>query len=344
MAGAVRRTFPLATPWTTFDPFLFCVHHHDSYPEGDGSLAPISALDGRQIGMDFEGIDGWNMYHGDRVPGFPQHPHRGFETITFVRSGYVDHADSMGAIARYGAGDVQWLTAGSGIVHSEMFPLVHTDRDNPLELFQIWLNLAPTDKFAEPHFSMMWNEEVPRLHRVDDDGRAITITLVAGPLDGVRPPTPPPNSWAAAPDSGVIVWHLALDGGATWTLPAAPHPDTIRTVYVFDGQSVSIEGERLESGHGAVVRPDTPIALSAPEGAVSCLVLGGRPIGAPVARYGPFVMNSEREIEEAFLDYRSTGFGGWPWPSDDPTHGPRHERFSQHPDGRRLGPQRSESS
>ena len=130
-----------AAPWPTIDPFLFCVHHRDAYPPGDERMAPQDSLDGRDLGMDFSGRDGWSMYHGLVVPGFPQHPHRGFETVTYVRRGYVDHSDSLGATARFGRGDVQWLTAGGGIVHAEMFPLVEEEADNPTELFQIWLNL-----------------------------------------------------------------------------------------------------------------------------------------------------------------------------------------------------------
>ncbi len=83
------------------------------------------------------------MYHGDVVPGFPQHPHRGFETVSVVRQGYIDHSDSLGATARYGGGDVQWLTTGSGVQHAEMFPLIHEHEGNTMELFQIWLNLPP---------------------------------------------------------------------------------------------------------------------------------------------------------------------------------------------------------
>jgi redox-sensitive bicupin YhaK (pirin superfamily) len=98
-------------------------------PQGNAQFGPDASLAGRDIGSDFEGKDGWRMYHGDVVPGFPQHPHRGFETVTIVRAGYIDHSDSLGAAARFGMGDVQWLTAGAGVVHSEMFPLL--DRNGP---------------------------------------------------------------------------------------------------------------------------------------------------------------------------------------------------------------------
>lgn len=137
MTGALLQTFPLGTQWPTIDPFLFCAHHRDDYPSGTVDLGPDAPLDGRDIGMDFAGADGWNMYHGSTVPGFPQHPHRGFETVTYVRTGFCDHSDSLGATARFGRGDTQWMTAGKGIVHCEMFPLLSDDQPNPLELFQI---------------------------------------------------------------------------------------------------------------------------------------------------------------------------------------------------------------
>lgn len=127
-----------APPWPTLDPFLFCVHHNDKYPKANEQMGPAAPLSGRELGRDFGGKDGWNMYHGDVVPGFPQHPHRGFETVTIVRSGLIDHSDSLGATARYAQGDVQWLTAGRGILHAEMFPLLQREKDNPVELFQIW--------------------------------------------------------------------------------------------------------------------------------------------------------------------------------------------------------------
>src|SRR6201989_1500193 len=139
---------PLGFQWPTLDPFLFCVHHDDAYPAGNDRLGPAASLEGRDIGMDFAGKDGWRMYHGQAVPGFPQHPHRGFETVTFVREGYIDHSDSLGAVARCGRGHCQWPPAGGGIVHSEMFPWLEREKPNRLELFQIWLNLPAKSKFA----------------------------------------------------------------------------------------------------------------------------------------------------------------------------------------------------
>jgi redox-sensitive bicupin YhaK (pirin superfamily) len=147
---------PLGFPWDTLDPFLFCVYHADAYPRGNDFLGPASDLNGRNIGNDFELRDGWRMYHGHTVPGFPVHPHRGFETVTVVRRGIVDHSDSFGGAGRYGEGDIQWMTAGKGIQHAEMFPLLNSGEENPLELFQIWLNLPAAGKMVNPYYGMIW--------------------------------------------------------------------------------------------------------------------------------------------------------------------------------------------
>jgi redox-sensitive bicupin YhaK (pirin superfamily) len=179
MDDTVLETRPLGFPWETSDPFLFCVHHDDAYPAGDERMGPAASLAGRSLGQDFTVKDGFRMYHGRVVPGFPQHPHRGFETVTIVRRGYIDHSDSLGATARFGAGDVQWLTAGGGIVHAEMFPLLDRVRPNPLELFQIWLNLPAQDKLVEPHFAMLWRHDVPRVTATDEAGRATGLVDAA---------------------------------------------------------------------------------------------------------------------------------------------------------------------
>src|SRR5918998_36277 len=110
MTGPVLSVKALGFPWPALDPFLFCAYHNDAYPAGNEAMGPAASLAGRQLGNDFEGLGGWRMYHGETVPGFPAHPHRGFETVTLVRRGLVDHSDSLGATARFGAGDVQWVT------------------------------------------------------------------------------------------------------------------------------------------------------------------------------------------------------------------------------------------
>ena len=333
MSDAILQTVPLGMHWPTLDPFLFCAHHHDAYPEGDDELGPRASLAGREIGADFAGVDGWNMYHGDHVPGFPQHPHRGFETVTFVREGFIDHSDSLGATARFGAGDTQWITAGAGIVHCEMFPLLERDRPNPLELFQIWLNLPAADKMAEPCFSMMWDGDVPHLEHTDDAGRTSRITVIAGEIDGHRAPAPPPHSWASHPEADVGIWHAALDEGASWTLPTAG-PETARVLYFYEGDALEVDGVHLDASTGAVLDADHAVTLVAGPGGAQVMILQGRPIAEPVAQYGPFVMNDEAGIRQAMVDYQETGFGGWPWPNDGPVHHRDQGRFAKHPDGR----------
>ncbi|MDO8403128.1 MAG: pirin family protein [Pseudomonas sp.] len=329
----VLQKVPLGFQWPTASPFLFCVHHLDLYPEGDERFAPKASLAGRSIGNDFEPRDGWRMYHGSTVPGFPEHPHRGFETVTFARKGYIDHSDSLGAAARFGRGDVQWMTAGSGVVHCEMFPLIDQHGPNTVELFQIWMNLPAADKMVPPYFTMLWAEDIPTRVHTDAAGLTTTVTVIAGTYDGAVPANPPPNSWASKPDSGVAIWHVVLQPGATFTLPAAAHDDATRVLYVFEG-SVAADGEDAPKDTGLVVDAGQAAPLVAgPEGA-EILMLQGRPIAEPVAQYGPFVMNTEQEIQQAFADYRRTGFGGWPWDRPDPVHGRDAGRFAQHADGR----------
>lgn len=330
---AVKSIKGLGFPWVTSDPFLFCVYHDDAYPAGNDQMGPAASLAGRNIGQDFVIKDGWRMYHGDVVPGFPQHPHRGFETVTIVRRGLVDHSDSLGATARFGHGDVQWLTAGKGIVHSEMFPLIDPNGPNPLELFQIWLNLPKADKFAEPHFSMLWADTIPQYQATDAAGRTTDVTVVAGQLHDVQAPPPPPKSWAAHADSDVAIWIIAMAPHAEWTLPKA-QPGTNRTLYFFAGDTVQIGGTQVSSGHAIELRADIDVQLTNGAEKAEFLLLQGRPINEPVVQYGPFVMNSTEGIQQAFADYQRTQFGGWPWPADGPVH-PRSEgRFARHVDGR----------
>jgi redox-sensitive bicupin YhaK (pirin superfamily) len=319
-------------PWPTVDPYLFCVYHDDRYPPGNERLGPAASLSGRNIGMDFEGKDGWRMYHGSVVPGFPQHPHRGFETVTIMRHGYIDHSDSLGAVARFGRGDVQWLTAGKGIVHAEMFPLLNSDAPNRSELFQIWLNLPSGDKFAEPHFAMFWDHTIPRLREKDSAGRAFEVAVYAGRLGDLQPPSPPPRSWAARPDTDVAMWTIKLEPYATWTVPAAQR-GSHRNLYYFLGDTLGIGEQTVPRGSMITLQPDVDVPIRNGPADSELLLLQGRPIGEPIAQYGPFVMNTRAEIQQAFADYQRTGFGGWPWPADDPVFSKEQGRYARHADG-----------
>lgn len=336
--GAVLNVLPLhGNTWSVRDPFLFCVHHVDNYPAGDDRLGvkDQAELDDRDIGQDFSGKDGWSMYHGNHVPGFPQHPHRGFETITVARKGFIDHSDSLGALARFGEGDVQWLTAGSGISHSEMFPLLNMGGRNPQELFQIWLNLPAKNKMVAPYFSMHWAERIPRKTFTDDQGKHTHVTVVAGKLDDLTPVAPPPDSWAAVSAADLAVWTITMDDRASWRLPAAWGGDAAhRTLFFYQGAGLQIDQRDVPASSYVWLRAGRAVQLVADKGPVELLLLQGTPIGEPVAKQGPFVMNTHQELRQAFADYQRTRFGGWPHDAPAPVFPRDKGRFAKHVDGR----------
>ncbi len=329
----VLEVKPMGFMWDTLDPFLFCVHHEDKFPKGNEEMGPAVSLKGRSLGDDFIIKDGFRMYHGKKVPGFPGHPHRGFETITVVRDGIVDHADSMGASGRYGEGDVQWMTAGKGVQHSEMFPLLSQEEENPMELFQIWLNLPKKNKMVEPHFKMLWGSKIPKLQHRDAKGYATEVEVIAGELMRHVAPTPPPNSWAADPANEVAIFNMKLEANATFTLAKASEGIN-RVLYFYTGDKISIAGKPIEKYHSIVVNAavDLEIVNGAEEAKI--LMLQGRPIKEQVIQYGPFVMNTKEEIHQAFEDFHATQFGGWPWKRADQVHDRSEARFARHADGR----------
>jgi redox-sensitive bicupin YhaK (pirin superfamily) len=332
MSPIIKNAKPLGFVWETSEPFLFCVHHQDAYPRGNGQMGPAASLGGRNIGQDFDPKLGWRMYHGHRVPGFPEHPHRGFETVTIVLEGLVDHFDSAGASGRYGHGDVQWMTAGSGLQHAEMFPLVHEDRDNPLELFQIWLNLPRADKFVDPHYKMLWAEDIPVVQRQDQHGGKTSIRVIAGTLDGSQAPSPTPDSWARDTENQVAIWLVSLEPGAETVLPAAG-PRAQRSLYFFQGSSLEMGGTEIPAYHAVQVEAGQPLSLRNGPEPTRILLLQANPIGEPVVQYGPFVMNTRQEIQQAYEDYQRTRFGGWPWDRSDPVHPASQGRIARYQDG-----------
>lgn len=329
MSNSVKRRFQLGFPWETQDPFLFCVYHLDYYPKGNDQMGPAASLEGRDPGNDFIQKDGWRMYHGHTVPGFPAHPHTGFETITMVNKGFCDHSDSLGAAGRFGQGDVQWMTAGRGVQHSEMFPLLNTYEANTLELFQIWLNLPKKVKFADPHFKMLWHEDIPVVTR-----QGVRIKVVSGSYLDTPAPLPAPDSWAATEENEVAIWSIDMEPGSSLVLPAATS-GVNRTLYYYAGEGVYLDEEPLTRGVGVELHPLGLPSIKNKDGNSHFLLLQGRPINEPVAKYGPFVMNTQDEIKQAMKEYRLTNFGGWPWPYPDNVHSRENGRFALYPDGKR---------
>jgi len=333
MQNKIIKIQKMGFPWATEDPFLFCVHHEDKYPKGNANFGPDpTLLKGRNIGNDFAPQNEFRMYHGDTVPGFPHHPHRGFETVTVATEGVIDHSDSLGAAGRFRDGDVQWMTAGKGVLHSEMFPLLNQDEPNPLELFQIWLNLPKKSKFVEPHFKMLWSEKIPIVSERDASGKTTAVKIIAGELNGLEAPKPTPNSWASEAENDVAIWTIQLEPNAKWTLPKAT-AGLNRTLYFYRGNELKIEDRTLQNYYSAQVKSDEEINIQAGETGCSILLLQGKPINEPVAQHGPFVMNTRAEIQEAFMDYQRTQFGGWKWKNDGPVHDKKYYRFAKYADG-----------
>lgn len=295
------------------DPFIIGMHHYDQYPKGNGKMGPDADLRGRNIGSDFDPNAPWRMYHGEQIPGFPHHPHRGFEIITIVPEGYADHFDSKGSKGRYGEGDVQLMSAGSGVLHAEMFPLIHDDKENPLRLFQIWVNLPSYSKLTEPDYKMIWKEQLPEGTFTQDNGAQYSVQVVLGAYSGVKGVGALKNSWGADPNHHMGAALVHLSPHATFTLPAVS--DTMnRFVFAYKGDgSLQVDNQSMRINDFADLAGGEAITFTNGDQEMHLLILEGEPINEPVAAYGPFVMNTQEELQEAFAEYRRTEFGGWPW-------------------------------
>lgn len=323
----IKQITPIDLHWPTQEPFLFCAHHYDHYPAGNAKLGlNPTHFAGRHMGSDFDGKDGFSLYHGAEIPGFPVHPHRGFETITIVRKGFADHADSLGAAGRYGEGDVQWMTAGSGVQHSEMFPLLHSDRDNTLELFQIWLNLPKKNKMVPPDFKMLWANTIPKIKKDN-----VEVSIISGEYGDTKFFEAPKNSWAADQSNDVNILLVKMEKGGKFTHPAKKNVN--RSIYFFEGKGVTVNGQSVAPKQALFLGPESEVVVEASD-TNEFLILEGKPIGEPVFQRGPFVMNTQEEIYQTIRDYQVSQFGGWKWSRADMIHGPGTERFAKYPDGR----------
>jgi redox-sensitive bicupin YhaK (pirin superfamily) len=330
---SVKSIQPLGFMWPVSDPFLFCAHHRDQYPAGNEFMEPVASLKGRNIGQDFTLKDGWRMYHGEKIPGFPVHSHRGFETVTIVMTGFVDHSDSHGQAGRYGNGDVQWMTAGAGLQHCEMFPLINMDQENPAELFQIWINLPRAKKFVEPHFKMLWKENIPSIELKDENGKITEIKVIAGFIENVNSLSSAPDSWAADSANEVGIWTIKMEPDAQWVIPKTM-ASINRQLYFHAGISILVDNIEIQAYQAIELKSDMETVIRNGNSKSQLLILQGKPINEPIANYGPFVMNTQVEIQQAMHDYQRTQFGGWPWPRKDMVHPRSKGRFAKYRDGK----------
>jgi hypothetical protein len=213
-------------------------------------------------------------------------------------------------------------------MHAEMFPLLKPDADNPLELFQIWLNLPPQSKMVPAYFGMLWSENIPTISA----GPGVSVDVIAGPIEGAIPPSPPPDSWASQAGSHLGIWLIRLDSDATYDLPLSPG-GVNRMLHFFAGSEASVAGSAITRGTGVRLQADGRTNIVNTGVPAEFLLLQGEPIGAPVFQMGPFVMNTMEELQQAVDDYRRTQFGGWPWSTPSPVHPRGDGRFALHADG-----------
>lgn len=331
--SSIKEVKPLILPWETKDPFIFCSYHYDDFPGGNENMEPNVSLEGRPLGQDFASKDGWNMYHGANVPGFPAHPHCGFETVSVVTKGMVDHSDSLGGKGRFGNGDVQWLTSGKGVLHAEMFPLLNKDK-NPFEIFQLWLNLPKKSKKANPYYKMLWSEDIPKIISKDENGNQTEIDLIAGELNGQKALSPNPDSWAADSKNEVQIWTIKLNPNAKFSIKAVKDNIT-RTLYFYDGKNeIDINDTKVNAKRLIHLDSTADVHVQNSSEVAYLFFLQGKPINEPLVQHGPFIANSKEEIQEAMQEYRKTQYGGWPYDTNEPVHDKNSGRFAKFADGK----------
>jgi redox-sensitive bicupin YhaK (pirin superfamily) len=180
---------------------------------------------------------------------------------------------------------------------------------------------------------MLWAEDTPRVAFEDEQGNGTRVILLAGTLGDEKAQAPAPNSWAADNENSVAIWIIEMDAHARWTLPAASS-DARRTLYFFEGEELRIDDSVIADYHAVEVVADRELMLHNGAERARILLLQGRPIDEPVVQYGPFVMNTRTEIQEAFEDYQRNQFGGWPWERPDPVHPRARGRFARYANGK----------
>ncbi len=268
----------------------FLVNSLFSYNELGAEMSPFLLLD-------HAAPTKFRSHSGRR--GVGQHPHRGFETVTIVYQGEVEHRDSTGSGGVIGPGDVQWMTAASGILHEEFHSKDFSQKGGTIEMVQLWVNLPAKDKMAAPGYQTLLNQDIPVVPLADNAGQ---VRVIAGNYGGHAGP--------ARTFSPINVWDMKLNAGHTTTLQVE-EGHTLAVVMLHG--AILVNGEQIVRETQMVLLDcaGDSITLEA-NGDVSLLVLSGEPIDEPIVGYGPFVMNSEAEIQQAFRDFNSGQFGAMP--------------------------------
>ena len=234
--------------------------------------------------------------------GVGEHPHRGFETVTIVYDGEVEHRDSSGGGGIIGPGDVQWMTAASGIVHEEFHGPDFSAKGGPFEMIQLWVNLPATDKKAAPGYQSITSKQIPRVDLPDAAGQ---VRVIAGEYNGTKGP--------ARTFTPINLWDVRLAGGQRAEFDVLPGHTA--AVLVLKGRVRLAGGESVGEAELAVFERDDAVFSVGAEGDATLLVLSGQPIDEPIAGYGPFVMNTRAEIEQAIEDYQNGRMGRIPAPA-----------------------------
>ena len=214
-----------------------------------------------------------------------------------------------------------------------MFPLINQDKGNTLEIFQIWLNLPKVSKMVEPYFKMLWNEDIPVINHKDTSGNITIIQVIAGNIYDTNALEPTPDSWASKSKNAVGVFTVKMDVNASWTLPKT-EVEANRSLFFYNGNEIKIDNKTVYTNHIIELEANADIEIQNGNQEAYFLILEGKPIGEPVVRHGPFVMNTQEEIRQAMKDYGKTQFGGWPWSETEVVHRREKGRFATHSNGK----------
>jgi quercetin 2,3-dioxygenase len=332
--GQVLRSEPIGIHWDAEDPFFFISHHYDDYPKGNSQQAPPQReVSGRMnLGRNYDKEFGYRMYNGKVVPGFPLHSHWGYETVTVVEKGYIDHFDSMGNQGRYGFGDVQWLSAGSRYEHCEMYPLAFDDRKNPTDITQIMIDLPLEHKNSPNEVRMLWSEQIPVLTMDDGNGHICTVKVIAGRFGDTQASLPNRVSWAADPEHHVRILKLVMSPDAELTIPAVS-TTVNRNLYFVSGGCVSIDGQTYEDDSRLKLVGNEDVNIKNGNETGEYWLLEGEPIGEKMIVFGPVSLPTDKDVRNAMDLIRKKELDDWQWGLVDRAQPKGTDRFIRYTDG-----------